>query len=278
MKGNWKNFEKNAMEYLKKEIVLSGVSFVSLGGSNSTESDIGVKYRDKNLFLIEAKLSPSQSGQIVVLLENDNYVYSKKSKEPENDFVKKIIAYLNSNISLYRDCGTKGIKINIDNEVMAGWITEHYKIKGVKFIIVSNSPSDFDRTFIKVLPLSELGKNFEISLVLRRKRSGTRDMSKKFYLEVSELLKVKVGKNFKLKEDGNLRYYGGKITNSYLGDKFYIAHDKGEIYQVKKRAITNNPQAVFSLVYSGKKQTEGFDSLKKAIVSSISLLNGPKSL
>ncbi|MBI2629837.1 hypothetical protein HYW76_01925 [Candidatus Pacearchaeota archaeon] len=265
---DWQIFENNAVDYLNKTINLKDVFFKGEGGANSTDTDIFVYHKNKKLFTIEAKKSPCQSGQIVVLLNNGKYEYSEESKGQRNSFVDKIISYLNNNMTLYFNPTTASIPIQINNKILVEWIKKHYEEHGVKFVITSTEIENFGSSFIKVFPLEELGNNFIVSAVLRRKRSGTGDMPLKYYLEVNQLLKEKIGSNFDLSREGSLDYNGKNLDKTYLGERFYICKD-GEKYQVKKRSKTNNPNVMFELKYTGQHKTEGFDILKKFIIKQI---------
>ena len=268
---DWELFEKNATSYLSENIKIKGISFKGEGGSNSTDTDIFVYHKDKKIFTIEAKKSPSQSGQIVVLLKNGKYEYSEESKSYKNSFVDKIVGHLNSNLQIYSKPTTTAIPLRISKKVLAEWIKKHYEEHDVKFIITSTEISNFNSSFIKILPLEELENNFEINAVLRRKRSGTGDMPAKYYLEVNQLLKQKIGGDFLLSKEGNFNYNGENLDKSYLGEKFYICRD-GAGYQIKKRSKTNNPNIMFELRYNGIHKSEGLDKLKEFILKQIKSL------
>ena len=175
---------------------------------------------------------------------------------------------MNSNISVYSNPNSTAIPIQITEDILANWIKEHYNAENVKFIITSTETSNFSSSFIKILPLEELEDNFKISAVLRRKKSGTVGMPAKYYLEVTQLLKEKVGNNFILSKDGNLKYDGGDLDKKYLGEDFYIRKE-GSGYQIRKRSNTNNPNIVFSLKYNGLHKSEGLEKLKAFILKQI---------
>lgn len=265
---DWAIFEKNATFYLNKNIRIKGVWFQGKGGSNSTDTDIFVYKDKKKLFTIEAKKSPCQSGQIVVLLKNGKYEYSEDSKSYKNSFVDKIILHLNNNFHIYSNPTKTAIPIQISKKVLAEWIKKHYEEHDVKFIITSTEIADFDSSFIKILPLKELENNFEINAVLRRKKSGTAVMPAKYYLEVSQLLKDKIGNNFYLSTDGNLKYNGMNLDKEHLDDNFYI-REEGAGYQIRKKSKTNNPNVMFELRYKGLRKTEGIKELRDFILKQI---------
>lgn len=72
----WQEFEKFCLNYLTR---IFGEYFSSRGGSDSTHSDI--EYDDERInFAIECKMPHSQSGQFV-LIPNDEYKIFDFSKK-----------------------------------------------------------------------------------------------------------------------------------------------------------------------------------------------------
>ena len=67
----WKSFEKECCDYLNRAYGNERVQFVWDGGSDSTSPDIMVFINGRNAFNIEVKSPQAQSGQFVVLNEND---------------------------------------------------------------------------------------------------------------------------------------------------------------------------------------------------------------
>ncbi|NLL06939.1 MAG: hypothetical protein GX270_14410 [Clostridiaceae bacterium] len=98
---NWQLFEQECCDYLNSHLKDYPFSFKCSGGSDSTSSDIEVMRNDTSVFSIEAKLSPSQSGQFVVLDNNNEFSYSPRNKFSSNIYSRKIVSYLNKNINLY---------------------------------------------------------------------------------------------------------------------------------------------------------------------------------
>jgi hypothetical protein len=263
MAKNWQIFETEACKFLTENIKIKDVKFLNIGMSHPINSDIKVILKDKFLFNIEAKLSPSQSGQIAVLEKDGKYFYSTKSKEPENDIVKKIIQHLNNNLEKYQNCGTNAIVLDIDNEILARWVEEHYKVKNVKFVVTSDKPKNFDKNFIRVLGLEDVRGNFKIVANLRRKRSGTAKIPSKDLIVADKLLKGRFGKNYKLLPSG-LLILKEKPNDYYLGDRYYIS-EKEDNHSVRKRSQTNNINIVFSIIYTGNKETLGLELLGNEI-------------
>ena len=93
-------------------------------------------------------------------------------------------------------------------------------------------------------------------------------MPAKYYLEVTQLLRNKIGNNFQLSKNGDLSYKEKDLDKSYLGENFYICRD-GKNYQIKRRSKTNNPHIIFDLRYKGLHKTDGIEQLKKFIIKII---------
>jgi hypothetical protein len=91
----WKKFEELSVLFLKQKI---GSNYIvkGFGGSNSNENDIKVFTKEKKeLFSIEAKLSPSQSGQFVIQKTDIGYIESSKNTY-KNSFNSEILGLVNT--------------------------------------------------------------------------------------------------------------------------------------------------------------------------------------
>lgn len=268
----WEQFEFNSIEYLNGKLNELGFQCTGTGGKNSNSSDIAILKDGKFIFNIEAKLSPSQSGQIVIIKKDDNYEISEKSKS-DNSNSKKIIENINVNFETYNKNNPKYFELNlIDKQIIYDWVKEHYTNKKSYFIITSTSLN----SFYSIIPIDEINKFFTISGVVRIKRSGTRyvplkDIDKVKILvdnhfnsiaitnfEISlndKKLIIKLNNNLKLKSADRYfnEYYLSPIEN--YPDEFYI----------KVRSNTCNLNIVFSLQYIGSKDFFGLDDLIKKL-------------
>ncbi|MCU5068334.1 PDDEXK family nuclease [Bacillus pacificus] len=273
-KANWELFEVESCNYLNTLYGGSSITFQVDGGKNSSSSDIKVFNRDKYLFSIEAKYSPSQSGQFV-LVENDNlYSLSPVSKFENNEYTQAIIDYLNENKGYYSPKGQKAIEISIDKKVLAQWITEHYQRKDSHFVITSTKLYDYKA----LLPINVIKDFFEVSAVVRRKKSGTADVAQykietsinelKEYLKQHSLAVTEVvpqGKKTLIKLN---RKVDLKKSDRYFGECYFLSpNSKGEGYYIKQRSKTNNLNVIFSLVYTGPEKNSGIELLRKFINS-----------
>ena len=165
---NWEKFEDEAVEYLNKKISL--FSFLKQGGSNSNSEDIRIeKNGDLINTNIEAKLSPSQSGQFVIFEKKNQYFISTKNKR-YNPISKLILENLNCEFHKYSLSKKNSvIQIKKINKLLAKWIESHYLSKNSLFLITSNKLSSFKC----IVPVKQIKKFFEISACIRKKKSGT---------------------------------------------------------------------------------------------------------
>jgi hypothetical protein len=272
---NWKIFENNACNALKEKFRDLPIDFKTTGGSNAFESDIKVLKDEKPLFSIEAKLSPSQSGQFVLIGNNDVYELSTKTRYETNEFVETIIKHINENKESYILDNQKGTNINLDQAILFSWVKEHYRRKHSHFIITSHQ-TDGPKA---VIPLDEIDKKFTITACLRRKKSGSSNVTKKHMPQALASLQTHMNRLGLAFADNGPTYIPGKkkhvvffnkrITSSSdlsFGGNLYLSPlDEG--YVLKKKSSTNNPNVIFSLNYIGNTRDleEGYQKLRSFI-------------
>ena len=264
----WKKFEIKSSNYLNRFLDIDNVSTTNDGGGNSRETDVKLYYKSNLLFSIEVKLSPSQSGQFVVKFDNKRFFLSKENHNL-NKYSLKVIEILNRQGLDYKG---ENININCGDDLCFNWIKEHYTKKGVEFIITSNSID----SFYSIIPIDKINSFFEVSCVLRKKKSGTSDISIKDRLEVeksvNEYLKSINNSVEKIDYDGKKMYLKSKkiINKSKLTvseSLFLSKQDENFRYRIKKRSSTNNPNVIFSLKYKGEKKDLGLTYLKEHIIN-----------
>lgn len=266
---NWEIYETNSKNYLNSILNNTDIVFEKTGGSDSTSNDILVKFKGKSLFSIEAKLSPSQCGQFVLVRDELNKLTLSENMRFSNKYTNQIIELIDTNyeneISL--------LNLDISQNLLSNWVKEHYIKKGVEFIITSTSLNSFN----SIIPVNEIEKYFEFSGVLRRKRSGTRGVPKRDKNE-SKLLLEKHLKNLKINDyvidesDGDVTFRLNEdsgIYNNLYFDKYFISKVNLNMYKVKVRATTNNLNVVFSLKYTGAREDFGIELLKDFIRTKI---------
>jgi hypothetical protein len=262
---NWEIFEREVYLFLNENIKIKGVNFEQRGKRNSRESDIAVNHGKKVLFLIESKLSPSQAGQFVILLNGGKYQLSNLNHSNNNEFSKTIVDYINSNINYFEECGTTGKEITLPKEILGKWIKSHYSNKDVRFFITSDSHSNFKKNFIRLIPFDKFEDSFQISAILRRKRSGTQKIPLSDFPIVKKELQKKFGEELVLTKKGIVNLSNLNLKDKYLGKNYYLSKLKADDYQVRKRSSVNNPNVIFSLKYIGIRDTGDFSNLKNTI-------------
>ena len=79
-------FERSCFDYLEKYYKTENTDFYHEGGMDSTKSDIAVIKHGKIGFYIEAKDSSAQSGQFVLLPNEDTetFIFSPRNKSKPN--------------------------------------------------------------------------------------------------------------------------------------------------------------------------------------------------
>ena len=138
----WEKFEADSTEYLKRSFGMYA-TFDRNGGSNSTISDISVATNAGRRFCIEAKSCPAQCGQFVLLpnLDKRAFDYSPLNVTALNKYSAAIIEYMNLYFDEYKEAGTTGRDIDMENgsAIFAAWIIQAYKNKGAEFIITNGN-------------------------------------------------------------------------------------------------------------------------------------------
>mgnify|MGYP000735012530 CR=1 FL=1 len=142
--------------------------------TDSTVPDILVESNNGSTFYVEAKHSPAQSGQFVLLpnILTKEFDYSCKNTTSSDKFSNQIINYMNHFFEKYKEAGTKGIEINFPNceNVFFDWIIHKYRSSGVKYIITNG---------YNIIKLENIPMFFNVSATYRVKRSGSSSVGKK---------------------------------------------------------------------------------------------------
>lgn len=253
---DWELFEIECTEFLNSKFNDLGFSFKRKGSTNSTETDIAIMKNGTELSCIEAKMPNSQAGQIVILIEDGKFVFSQASVAPNNIFTQSIIDYINDNFEKYNNVSTSSIKIDLDEDILYSRIIEHYtNVKKSAFFITGDIKTGYKAIF----KCNELKKYFKISAVLRRKRSGTSDLPKKYrdtYLPIidealsSHSIFIETADEKSSKLYVTLTEEIKETACQYIVcDEFeiFLAPEAGSTYRVKKRSNTNNPNIMFEL-------------------------------
>lgn len=251
----WEAFEIECTNFLNTTFSNDNLKFKREGGSDSTNLDISIIKGLNEVGKVEAKMPLAQAGQIVVLIEDNKFVYSKDSKSPNNIYVQGIIDYLNDNFKTYSQVGTSSIAIDIDSDIFYSRINEYYSsFKKCNYFITSDPKTKCKAIF----KCEDLKKYFDISCVIRRKRSETRDLPKKLYNSHVEIISNRLNNKSinvigKVSESNKLYL---DLDTELDSESQYIATDEADIYlspvadktyRVKVRSGTNNPNILFEL-------------------------------
>lgn len=168
----WEEFEIQCTEYLNKKFG-AYAHFIHQGGSDSTVPDILVTTNSGNSFYIDAKHSPAQCGQFVLLpnLETRTFEYSPQNVNRLNKYTEMIIEFMNEEFDDFKNAGTTGKDIDMPNgsDIFANWIIQTYKDKGVEFFITNN---------YTILPIGRFRDYFDVTAKYRIKRSGSNNVGK----------------------------------------------------------------------------------------------------
>ena len=110
--NKWEKFEQDCVEFLNKTYGMYA-KFTHKGGADSAVPDILVETRKGFCFYIEAKHSPAQCGQFVLLpdIMTQTFQYSKQNTDSINSSAQMIMEYMNQKFDDYRNAGTAGKEI-----------------------------------------------------------------------------------------------------------------------------------------------------------------------
>ncbi|MDO5018756.1 MAG: hypothetical protein Q4E02_05590 [Lagierella massiliensis] len=236
---DWKKFELDCTEYLNKTY---GNNFSHLGFSDSTVSDIKF-YDGKKSFYLEAKMPSAQSGQFVLLpnYKERKFEFSSKNKSKVDESVTFIIHHMNKNFESYANAGTKGLDINLSQDLFSSWITNSYKKNGVKFFITKG-------TGFIIFPVEKFQDYFNISCTYRVKKSGSSNVPKKLQEEVLKIIRKQdpnctANDSFEIKSSKNLDKYSFSIGDT----NFLVKEKSANLYRVRRLSNTKNANVIFSI-------------------------------
>ncbi len=239
-------FETRCYEYLKNVYQTKNADFYHEGGMDSTKSDIAVIKNGKIDFYIEAKDSLAQSGQFVLLPNEDTetFVFSPRNKSKPNEMTDIIIHYMNRHFHRFNNAGTSGQSLNISTNVLADWIIEHYRNKNVKYVI------SCDRDYV-IFPIRKFKQYFNIVANYRIKKSGSNKPAQKDIAIIKQCIKNYYN-TAEFAQEGKKLYV--EITEPLTTDKFvlgkytyYLSEQNANEYEVRKLSNTYNMNVIFSI-------------------------------
>jgi len=242
--STWEQFEIDCTRFLMEQFG-EYATFIHQGGSDSTVPDIKVTTKKNKQFYIEAKHSPAQCGQFVLLpnIETRKFEYSRLNSTEINEFSQVIINHMNNNFEEFKEAGTAGKNIEFDNcqNVFNDWIVKTYKDKGVKFFITNNNV---------ILPIEEFAEYFNVSAKYRIKRSGSSSVGSGNIDKVTEYLKSTFS-NIELKTtyDKIFIYTNDNLHNQrfIIGRNEFMISKRENNFEVRKLSNTFNANVIFSI-------------------------------
>ncbi len=239
-------FELQCYEHLKRTYETAKTKFYHEGGMNSTTSDIEVIKNGITDFYIEAKDSLAQSGQFVLLPneETEEFIFSPRNKSEQNEMTDIIIEYMNNNFHRFNNAGTAGQSLGIDTNIFADWIIEHYINKNVKFVI------SYGRDYV-ILPIHKFSQYFQINATYRIKKSGSRESAIKDMPVVKDTINH-LYPSAMYSHEGKKLFVN--ITENLTTDKFvlgdftfFLSKQTQNKYEVRKLSNTYNMNVIFSI-------------------------------
>lgn len=249
--STWEEFEIDCTNFLIEQFG-EYAKFTHQGRSDSTVPDIKVETKKNKQFYIEAKHSPAQCGQFVLLpnVETRQFEYSRLNSTEINEFSQVIIDHMNNNFEEFKEAGTAGKNIDFDNcqNVFNSWIIKTYKDKGVKFFITNNNV---------ILPIEDFSEYFNVSAKYRIKRSGSSSVGSGNIDKVIEYLKSTFS-NIELKTtyDKVFIYTNDNLHNQrfIIGKNEFMISKRENNFEVRKLSNTFNANVIFSIELKTNKE------------------------
>lgn len=239
-------FELRCFEYLKKFYKTKETNFYHNGGMDSTKSDIAAIKNGRIDFFIEVKDAVAQSGQFVLLPDEERevFVFSPRNHSEPNEMTDIIINYMNSDFQRFNNAGTAGQSLEIDTNIFADWIIEHYKDKNVKYVI--SYGSDY-----VIFPIRKFENYFNIIANYRIKKSGSGKPAKKDIPAIKQIIEEYYTTARFTQEEKKLFV---DISEKVQKDKFvlgnytyYLSEQTSGNYEVRKLSNTYNMNVIFSI-------------------------------
>lgn len=243
--SKWQDFEIECTDYLN-DIFGDYATFYHEGGYDSTIPDIRVELNTNRLFYIEAKHCPAQCGQFVLRpnISTRKFEYSPLNDNRINAHANKIIEFMNRNFDEFREAGTAGKDITMQNgsKIFADWITQIYKEKGVRLFITN----DF-----RIVDIDDFSGYFNVSAKYRIKRSGSASVGKSRLSTISTYIKDHYRNISSVIADGDKLFVAASANlhrKRFIYDGYeYMISERGSSYEVRKLSNTYNANVIFSI-------------------------------
>jgi hypothetical protein len=260
----WEDFEVECTDYLNKRFG-AYARFIHQGGADSTVPDILVETNSGHSFYIDAKHSPAQCGQFVLLpdLETQTFEYSRLNVNRINGYAELIMNHMNADFDAFREAGTAGKDIDMQNgsDIFANWIIQVYRDKGAEFFITNN---------YTILPIERFSDYFDVTAKYRIKRSGSGNVGKS---RLSPVMNYISSHDYIITDS---RIAGDKlfvVSPQQLHDHRFILRGieymfslRGNEYELRKLSNTYNANVIFSIKHKastpGMSEAEFISCLK----------------
>lgn len=243
--SKWEDFEIECTKYLNERYG-KYATFTHQGGSDSTTPDIFVNTNSGSKFYIEAKHSPAQCGQFVLIpdIATQSFTYSTLNSNNINIYSQKIIQHMNTQFEEFKEAGTTGKDIIMSNgeDVFSFWIIENYQAKNTRYFITNN---------YTIFPIENFQEYFNVTAKYRVKRSGSSDVGKS---NCSFILNYINSHDYAVQ---STRIAGSKlfvVSNRQLHNKRFILSGyeymfslRDSEYEVRKLSNTFNANVIFSI-------------------------------
>lgn len=269
MGKKWERFEKECELYLNEEYGTEETKFYLQGSTDSNVGDILVIKEDKDLFYIEVKSELSQAGQFVVVKDRGQWIFGEANKSHPTINTQKIIEYLNTDN--VKSITTKGTALYIDENIQYGWIKDFYKQRNVSFFITNYNNKKV------IIPIDKIENYFNISVIVRKKGSGSGEVSKPFWDKIKNSAVFKDCKDQEIRNKKRYLYFDElpdelteektKFQDEIDGEsiRFQVQEvNENELY-VRKLSTTSNPTVIFSLESKQGQNVEDLDLFEDLI-------------
>ena len=272
----WQICEAECLAYLQSKYSKNGNNFEAEGGSDSTKSDILFRKYGAVAFYIESKMSQAQCGQFVAFpnLESKSFDYSRANAYPENIYSESILEKMAEDFDRYKNPGTDGIELLMDNDLFYSWIGEFYKAKNVKYFIIEKDVgnNNMSSSNFVIFPIEHFQHYFNVSAKYRRKKSGSTNPTENDYAEITKAAKsegVSIT-DFYSNDGRHLLVKMNAVSRTYkiIGEKhtFQFKNTSGNEFIVTRLSNTNNPNVIFSIGLIQEQQQRDLDKFEREFI------------
>ncbi len=251
----WEKFENQIAKYIQDMLSNYDVLVKKLGSADSTLPDIEITINSNgNKIYLEVKMPTAQTSQFVVTIQDNKFVYGKNNEFPSNKYSDEIIDILNKNFELYGEVKQKGLNVPVPDLIANNWIVSNMENKNVKFV----ASADYEGNK-KVFPINEFNNFFDIKTILRRKKSGSREVPKKDYNDFKEHIALKFSDYEYTFEVQDKKLYINlpldlKRSDCYIeselfsdGKSYFLSNKGNGKYEARLTSSINNINIIFEI-------------------------------